>query len=632
MAHIAENVCIMDIWEPINLTETCPANSNITACSQFGFVYLNLLVQLFGSSIEREENKDDGDDLFDFIVVGAGAAGCVVASRLSENPKWKVLLLEAGPEQPEVTLVPSLSSALLGSNIDWQYTTEPNGKSCLARPGGRCDWPKGKVMGGCSSINSMAYIRGNRVDYDLWAELGNTGWSFEEVLPFFKKSERNLNEEGLNRRYHGVDGEQYVSRYPYVDEPSIMMTDAFHERGLPFNDYNAAEQVGTLQAQAFSKGGERVSTNSAFIHPIRYKRKNLVVRTNSVVNKIIIENNRAVGVMYEHEEVIYSAFATKEVILSAGAIDSPKLLMLSGIGPRDHLKSLNITVIKELAVGENLQDHVTFNGIIIALPNDTSTLVKNIDMLQEVREYKEQAIKSGPISANGAVSSIAFIKTEPQLIAPDIQFQIDHVTFREEYLREPVLFEKLAFLPTSFYNGLMPRVMNLVPKSRGYLHLNSTNSRDPPKIYANYFDDPEDVLTILRGVRFLLTLEDTEAFKSFGAYFVRDPLPACKCYEWGSDEYFICAAKSYTATTYHPVGSCKMGPAWDKKAVVDNKLRVYGIKGLRVIDSSIMPVIVRGNTNAPSILIGERGVDFIVRHWKLFEYFPWQLGRRKHTP
>ncbi|XP_045455134.1 glucose dehydrogenase [FAD, quinone]-like [Melitaea cinxia] len=612
------------IWQPLNLTDVCPPYTPVTACSPFGYIYLNLLVNLYGGSSDARKHwsHNEPEDIrneYDFIVVGAGAAGCVVANRLTENPNWKVLLLEAGPEQPDVTFVPGLSTALLGSNIDWAYTTEPNGKSCLAHPGGRCSWPRGKMMGGSSSINSMAYIRGNRADYDGWASLGNAGWSYKDVLPFFKKSERNVNIEALDPIYHGVEGEQFVSRYPYIDDPSWMLTEAFNQRGLPLTDYNGARQVGTMQAQAFSLLGERVSTNTAFIQPIRDKRKNLTVKTNSEALRILIDDNkRAYGIVYLQNNNMFTAIARKEVIVSAGSINSPKLLMLSGIGPKDHLESLGIPVIQDLAVGENLHDHVTFNGVIVALPNKTATTVSENEILESVQEYAEMKYKNGPLSGNGPVNSISFIKTDPNLIAPDVQFQVNHVSNWRQFIQDPITAESVAIFPTAFYDAVLPRTMNLVPKSRGVLLLNESDPNGPPLLYPNYLSDDSDLIPLLKGVRFLLSLENTKAFRSHSAYFVREPMPACRNYEWGTDEYYICLAKSYTSSTYHPVGTCKMGPKWDEKAVLDNQLRVYGVAGLRVVDASIMPFVIRGNTNAPSIMIGERGVDFIIKYWNKY--------------
>lgn len=440
---------------------------------------------------------------------------------------------------------------------------------------------------------------------------------FSQVLPFFKKSEHNLNIEYVDRKYHGFRGPQYISLYPYIDKPSIMMAEASHERGLPFTDYNGREQEGTNEAQAFMANGERVSTNTGFIQPIRYKRKNLFVEVNSEAKKILIDGNKyAYGVIYEKDGVLYTAIAKKEVIISAGSVGSPKLLMLSGIGPKEHLEDLGIPVIKDLAVGENLQDHVSFDGIIIALPNGTSTLVSKDEVLEAVEEYDRMKIKTGPLSGNGPVNALSFIKTDPSLIAPDIQYQMYCSPFLKELLEDIVTTRAISIFPTSFYEAILPRIMNLVSKSKGVILLNSTNPNGPPLIYPNYLDDESDFKTILKGIRFVLSLENTDAFRKNGAYFVKESLPACKDHEWGTDGYFKCLVHAYTSTSYHPVGTCKMGPETDKKAVLDNELRVYGVGGLRVIDASMMPIIVRGNTNAPSIMIGERGVDFVIKYWR----------------
>ncbi|XP_045455182.1 glucose dehydrogenase [FAD, quinone]-like [Melitaea cinxia] len=611
------------IWQPVNLTAVCPTNSSITACSSFGFIYLNLIVQLFGDSFENKikrhypsiEPVRDNEE-YDFIVVGAGSAGCVVANRLSENPNWKVLLLEAGPEQPDVTLVPGLSSVLATSNIAWSYTAEPNGKSCLAYPGGRCPIVSGKTMGGSSSINTMIYMRGNKADYDSWAELGNKGWSYEDVLPFFKKSENNKDIERLEDRYHGVTGEQNVSRFTYVDEPSVIMTKAFIEKGFPLRDPNGLyqESIALTQVTAFS--GKRVSTNTAFIQPIRHKRKNLTVKVNSEALKILIDENKKVyGLIYSYNGQNFTAFAKKEVIVSAGSLHSPKLLMLSGIGPKDHLEQLGIPAVQDLAVGENLHDHVTFSGVAVALSDEIATSISEFEMLNALREYDEMEIKRGPLSSFGVSNIMAFYKSDPNLTAPDI------AQFREIYdwkqsLDDPLTAGRLPIFPKSFYNAVIPRTAYTSPKSRGYLLLNVSNPYGPPIVYPNYFGDESDLIPIVQSMRYLLSFEKTEAFRSSGSYFVREPMPACKDYVWGTDDYHICLAKSYTTTTSHYVGTCKMGPKWDKKAVVDNNLRVYGVSGLRVIDASIMPVIVRGNTNAPAIMIGERGADFILKSWQ----------------
>lgn len=436
-----------------------------------------------------------------------------------------------------------------------------------------------------------------------------------KVLPYFKKSESNMNIERLDRNYHGNKGEQTIARYPFIDEPSIMLTEAFNEGGLPILDWNGAEQQGTMQAQTFSEDGERVSSNTAFIQPIRYQRKNLTVRPNSEAVKILVDKHkRAYGVQYVRNGKLHTTLAKKDIIVSAGTINSPKLLMLSGIGPKEHLAELHIPIVVDLQVGYNLHDHVTFNGMYVALPNKTATTVSNEERLEQIERYRDMKLKKGPISGNGPVSSVSFLKSNPELPAPDIQYQVD-ACYLEEAIQDPSLYDRTSIWPTAFYDGLIPRIMNNVPKSRGRVTLNLTDPNAAPLIQPDYFGNPEDLIPLIIGAKFLISLENTEAFKTRGAHFIKIPLPACRDLTWGTDEYTECLARSYTSTPFHPVGTCKMGPEWDETAVVDPRLRVQGITGLRVIDASIMPVVPRGNTNAPTLMVAERGVDFVLEDW-----------------
>lgn len=423
-----------------------------------------------------------------------------------------------------------------------------------------------------------------------------------------------MNYFAVDRGYHGYSGEQSVSHLPYIDQPSFMMTKAFVEAGIPFGDFTGARELTTMQGQTTTLYGERVSTNRAYIQPIRYNNKNLTVKVNSEVIKILIDrNNRAYGVQYERNGKIYTAFARKEVIVSGGAINTPKLLMLSGVGPSDHLQKLGIKVKADLKVGHNLHDHVTFNGYSIALPKENSTMVDHETIFKDILDYSS-GIRNGPIAGNGPTNSIAFLKTDPYLPAADIQYQCYHVILKE-YLSDPAFYESITTYPTAYYDAIVPRTMNLTPKSRGYITLNCTDPHSKPIIQPNYLSVDEDLIPIIKGVRFLLSLEKTKAFKEMGAKFVRKELKGCEGYKWGTDDYTVCLARTYTSSPYHPVGTCKMGPYWDKTAVVDPRLRVYGIVNLRVIDASIMPVVVRGNTNAPSIVIGEKGSDMILEDY-----------------
>lgn len=427
--------------------------------------------------------------------------------------------------------------------------------------------------------------------------------------------------EAKDTKYHSTGGPLNVERYDYKDKNVGMLVNAFHETGLPFVDFNGDKQIGTMTVQNTAKNGKRVSTYVAFVKPVRYKRKNIVVVTSAQVTRVLIHKKKkiAYGVKYFRQGEWHEVHAKKEVILSAGALGSPKILMLSGVGPKHDLEALKIHVIKDLNVGKNLQDHATTDAMLMKLTNKTSTMIQAHQILSNVRKYSKSKQKYGQLSATGPLQLTAFVRTEyadDDKTVPDIQFHFDGRNYREFYA-DPTTYLATNKLPFSYYDSINVRPILLLPKSRGYVTLNTT---DPifglPMIYPRFFTVKKDLDTLVAALKFVIKLEDTEAFRNNGVEFIREPVKACANHKWGTDDYFACLFTRYTTTIFHPSGTCKMGPAKDKDAVVDPRLKVYGIRHLRVADASVMPNIVRGNTNAPVIMIGEKVSDMVKEDWK----------------
>ena len=529
----------------------------------------------------------------------------------------QVLLLEAGDEEPEAADVPSFAPLLQRSNIDWGFMTQPNPYSCLARQNGQCAWARGKVMGGSSTINYMIYLRGNPRDYDEWAEYGNPGWSYQDVLPYFIKSEDNHDVPNVAPNVHGTGGYLSVERFQYRDQNVIAMLKALEEAGLPIYDQNSGHQIGASILQTTSRNGKRESTNVAFIRPIRNKRKNLVIETNAYATRVLInpETKVAYGVEYVKNGKIVQAMARKEVIVSCGTILSPKILMLSGVGPAHHLQNFGIQVLKDLPVGYNLMDHPTLDNVLFQISNQTSTLATPEEEAQDAIYYREE--QAGPLSSTGPLQLNAFVQTKYEIEPerPDIQYSIDCGNV-QDIVTDPILASTAKVTPLAYYDCFIIRSILLNEISRGVIKLNNT---DPvfgyPIIYANTFSQQIDVAKMVEGIKQSLNLLKTPALQKLGVRLVTTPMPACNQFTFGTDEYWACLVRSYTGTMYHYSGTCKMGPKRDPTAVVDPQLRVYGIKNLRVIDASIMPRIVRGNTNGPTMMIAEKGSDFIKATW-----------------
>lgn len=524
----------------------------------------------------------------DYVIVGGGSSGCALAGRLSENPTVSVALLEAGGDgNTWLTNVPAALIFTVPRKLNnWGFETVPQ-----AGLNGRKGYqPRGKVLGGSSAINAMEYVRGHQSDYNHWAALGNTGWSFADVLPYFIKSENN---HGIKDQWHGQNGPLHVSHLRTDNPFQQYFKDAAVQAGFPLNDdFNGPEQegLGTYQVTQFE--GERCSAYRAYLHPVKDQRNNLLIETAAMTHRVLFEGKRAVGVEYRQGGVIKTIRARREVILCAGAFQSPQLLLLSGIGDADELQKLDIPVLHHLpGVGKNLQDHPDF--IFGYCSKDTHLVGFSIKGLlrigKEVLRYWRE--RRGTLSTNYAESG-GFLKTQPELSEPDIQlsFVIARVDDHGRKLH--------------ISHGLSCHVCLLRPKSIGYVGLYDKNPESPPLIDPKFLQHPDDVEAMLAAYKMTEKLMKAPALAQ---HLTEDAITA----HVRTDDDIRAILRERVDTVYHPVGTCKMGV--DDMAVVDPRLRVYGVSGLRVVDASIMPTLLGGNTNAPAIMIGEKAADMILQ-------------------
>lgn len=526
----------------------------------------------------------------DYIVVGAGSAGCVLANRLSENGKHTVALLEAGPADTNMWIhIPiGYGKTMFNEKLNWGFYTDPD-PNMLNR---EIYWPRGKTLGGCSSINGLIYVRGQKQDYDRWGELGNKGWSWEECLPYFRKLENNDLGASATR---GTDGPLNASSISTKHELVEAFIAAGVNNGVPrVQDFNTGDQEGVGYYQLTTRNGKRCSTAVAYLRPAK-GRPNLRVETEAQATRIIMEGRRAVGVQFQQGGAIRTLRANREVILSAGALQSPQLLQLSGIGPAALLQEFGIPVVHEMrGVGENLQDHLQLR-LIYEVNKPITTNDQMRSLWGKARMGLHWALFRGGPLAIGINQGAMFCRALPdESPTPDIQFHFG------------TLSADLAGGKVHDFSGCTYSVCQLRPESRGYVRIKSADPLAAPSMQPNYLSTDLDRRTAVAGVKFARRIAATEPMKSLMA---REFRPGNDVH---TDEEILHFCREYGATIFHPTGTAKMGLSSDPLAVVDEKLRVHGIAGLRVVDASVMPTLVSGNTNVPIVMVAERASEFIL--------------------
>ncbi|XP_058836389.1 glucose dehydrogenase [FAD, quinone]-like [Topomyia yanbarensis] len=559
---------------------------------------------------------------YDFIIVGAGPAGSVLANRLTEDPKVTVLLLEAGKgELPIFTDIPLAAPHLQSTDYNFAYESEVQSIGCQGLRDRKCSWPHGRGVGGSSIINYMIYTRGNRRDYDGWAQAGNPGWSWEEILPYHIKAERASIKDFDDNGFHGKSGPLSVEDCPFRSKVSHAFVQSAQQAGYRYLDYNAGEQIGVSYLQANTDRGFRVTSGTAYLTNVG-KRKNLHILTKAWVTKLLIDSDSKVteGVLFTRNKKYFAVKARQEVILSAGAFESAKLLMLSGIGPAHHLSQLGIPLIQDLPVGEILYEHPGVLGPIYLINKPIDTFVQ-LDNNINWRNFIKLINGRGVFTSN-SVECLMYIKTpvaeHPDPGLPDVEIMQAFTS---------VDFDSSPGTATAFrltnetYDGYFRPIRNirsfqylpllLKPRTRGKLRLKSSNPFHHPRFEYQYFGDDRDLEALVYGIREAIRVTSQQPFRELGVELYSRQVPGCETYEFNTHEYWRCHVRTLTATFHHQVGTCKMGPITDPEAVVDSRLRVYGISRLRVVDIGVVPEPPAAHTSAISFVIGEKAADLI---------------------
>ncbi|GIY12801.1 glucose dehydrogenase [Caerostris darwini] len=549
---------------------------------------------------------------YDYVIVGAGAGGSVVASRLSEECCVSVLLLEAGKAGPQLSDIPGIARYFVNSELDWKYKTEPQKYTGSAHINRQALWSSGKGLGGSSLFNGLIFSRGNPKNYDDWAAQGASGWSFREVWPYFLKQASNWDLDFVANGYHSVGGPATVQRPRYDSEIKEPVLEAARRFGYRYGDPNGARQTGFADMQGTMGDGQRCNDAEDYLVPAE-NRTNLDILTNAFVTKIIMEGNQAVGVQFDREGTPCVVKARREVIVSAGVTNTPKLLMLSGIGPREHLEKFGIPVVADLPVGNNLQDH-PLSSLGFKVDPRIPTITQKLQDPRNIKEFIANRI--GPLTSMEFISAYAFLNTKSDFPVVDFpDYQMKFVEFPKEFTKtqfnlKPEVY-KQVFESCSDSPVYICCVSPLQPKSRGTVRLRSSNPYDPPAIDPNYFEDQRDLQVQVEGLKNCNRFVRSEPMKKVGAKPLDIKFPGDE--QCGGDEdcYLENMVKSFYLVYPQGVGTCKMGDPRDDTTVVDPSLRVKGIKGLRVVDASVMPIIPSGNPHTPAIMVAEKASDII---------------------
>ncbi|XP_058055667.1 glucose dehydrogenase [FAD, quinone]-like [Anopheles bellator] len=555
---------------------------------------------------------------YDFVVIGAGSGGSVMANRLSEVAGWNVLLLEVGKEENAVSNVPLTAGLTTITGYSWGYRSDPMRNACIGLEQGVCYWPKGRGLGGTSLLNFLLYGRGHRRDYDEWEQAGNYGWGYRDVRKYFEKAEL------VKGGRPNPDGYLHIEQSSFETPMLRRYIEAGRRLGYRHIAPDDPIQLGFYKTQATMVNGERCSAARAYLKPVA-GRPNLDISTRSWATRILIDplTKTVFGVEFTKNKRTHTVRVRREVILAAGAIASPQLLMLSGIGPREHLNDMGIPVVKDLRVGYNLQDHQTLSGLVFTVNKPVT--IRERDMRGPLNVLNYLVTRSGPFTLPGGAEGIAFVKVNGSRSPddyPDMELVLgtgavnndESGSLRHTFGMTPEFYERtFGGARGQHAFGIAPVLMR--PKSRGRVWLKSRNPFRWPHMEGNFFDHPDDMTTMVEGIKLAVRIGESESFARYEAKLLETPFFGCQQHRFRSDEYWRCCLRRVGASIQHQSGTCKMGPATDPDAVVDPELRVHGVTGLRVVDASIFPIIPSAHTNGVVIMIGEKAADMVKEYW-----------------